>query len=233
MKSKLLFCLMTLLLGLSSCSESKDDAIIQEPEVAIDPEDDEDFNENPYFWELGKKRYVSYSEQKSLILYYGNDREKLYSSLSELDVNFSKENEVDYQHSLPVRRSQDGPGISNFNDSFIITVNADYKSLAGKVSGAYIISPFIILDNREYSLDNLIWVYYNGSTSALNDILKKHGTDLVMVDSSFRPYMNCDMYLLWCTPESNGNALEIADKLHKTGKFISIELHSLAVAHLE
>ena len=45
--------------------------------------------------------------------------------------------------------------------------------------------------------------------------------------------MNCDMYLLWCTPESNGNALEIADKLHKTGKFISIELHSLAVAHLE
>ena len=249
---KFTICISMIMLGLLSCSDTKDDAIVQEPEVLIDLEQEIGFNENPYIWEWSiGKRYVSYSETRSLVVFYEKNRKALFARLTELGISFSEEDVNELRKWLPRRRIKDGPGINNFDDCYTVMVNADFKSLEHKLPEAYFISPYIsirpveevVIDDeedfswnrqeKEFSTNNLITVHYIGSMGSLESIVKRLGIEIVMQDSNADLGVKWDTFLLWCTPESHLNVLEIADKLYKTGKFIAVELPPLMVATLE
>nr|MCR4764781.1 hypothetical protein [Bacteroidaceae bacterium] len=159
------------------------------------------------------KEYLSYVDNKSFVMFYGKDKEAIFSNLSANGIDCSGIEVCEYDLTN-VHWVESGPDLDKIRDSYWIDVDAAPQVLSTIIPEAFYIVPLVINDfNIPFYLTNNIVVEYNGPMDSLEEILKDYNVSIL----GRMPFDNS--FMLWCTKDSKGNALEIANKLYDLGIF--------------
>lgn len=219
MKTKL-FIMTSMMLMLAACSNSKDEPIEIQGEP-ISATLGTRLNENPYYWYkngLGEseKVYLSYVEDRSFVMFYEKDKESIFSNLSKnkIDCSGIKVSEYDANTNW----LETGKAIDEANDCYWMEVDANPQVLLEIIPEAFYIVPLVMNGtNKPFYLTNSLYVSYSGSMSSLEEILKDYNVGILGRIELL------NTYVLWCTKDSKGNALEIANMLHDIDVFLYTE----------
>ena len=210
MKGKIFLVCVMMLSCLASCSESKNDPAIMQEDPDANAGNVTRLSENPFHYFRETKQHLSYVDNKSFVMFYGKDREAIFSSLSANGIDCVKGSE----YLTYVYWVESGPDLDRIRDSYWIEVNADPQLLSSIIPEAFYIVPLVINEyNMPFYLTNNVAVEYNGPISSLEEILKDYNIG-ILGRMSFE-----NIFILWCTKDSKGNAWEIANKLHDLGIF--------------
>ena len=196
MKAKSIFMCMVLAM-LTACSD-----------------DTEEVLDRPYYWANGIIEYLSYVENSSFVLFYEKDRESIFNSLSELGVDRSTILEGDYSEK-PNLIIEKGSAYDYPDGCRWMRVDIPCQTLKDKLTDAIYTSPLMtdFYGGTQFIISNQLMVSYEGSMASLSEIIKDYNVEIMG-----RLDINGPVFLLWCSNDSEGNALEIANKIHKSGK---------------
>ena len=173
-----------------------------------------DADDRPYYWADGKKEYLSYVDNSSFVLFYKKDRGSIFNSLSELGVDCSTILEGDYSEKTNLIIEK-GSAYDYPDGCLWMRVDIPCQTLKDKLTDTIYISPLMtdFYGGTEFAISNKIMVSYEGSMASLKEIIKDYNVEIMG-----RLDINGSVFLLWCSNDSEWNALEIANKIHKSGK---------------
>lgn len=207
---------MALMLPLfAACSDDTEEEILlpQETSSSVKGTETRDADDRPYYWYDGHKEYLSYVENSSFVLFYEKDKESLFNSLSELGVDCSTIEVGDYSEktSLIIEK---GSAYDYPDGCCWIRVDIPCQTLKDKLTDAIYISPLVtnVWGGNQFAISNVINVSYGGSMDSLEEIIKEYKVEIMGRSDLF------NIYIIWCTKDSEGNALEIANKIYESGK---------------
>ncbi|MBO7602192.1 MAG: hypothetical protein J6S94_04070 [Bacteroidaceae bacterium] len=210
MKTKSLFVCM-MLVGLASCSGSK-----EEPFTGFDENTSTNTRqtdvEYPFYYFKGEKIGIELSDTKSYVLFREKDKEVLLNNLSERGVVFYE------QHIRPFLQTQvskKGDGYDKYIDCLWLEVDLNYKEL-NELPEVIYASPFVkASENGEwFPMTNKCYVHYYGDWDTLSKIVSDYNVEILGELASFE-----NNYVILCTKESKGHALEVANALYETHLF--------------
>ena len=216
MKRMAYFLTMVLMLPLFvACSNDTEEELLlpQETPSAVKGTETREADERPYYWYDGHKEYLSYVENSSFVLFYEKDRESVFSSLTELGVDCSTILEGDYSEKTNFIIEKGGA--YDYPDGCRwMRVDIPCQTLKEKLTDAIYISPLVtnVWGGSQFAISNEIMVSFGGSISALEEITKDYKVEIMGRTDLF------NIYFIWCTKGSVGNALEIANKIYESGK---------------
>ena len=216
MKRMAYFLTMVLALPLFvACSNDTEEELLlpQETPSAVKGTETREVDEQPYYWYDGHKEYLSYVENSSFVLFYEKDRESVFSSLTELGVDCSTILEGDYSEKTNLIIEK-GSAYDYPDDCRWMRVDIPCQTLKEKLTDAIYISPLVtnVWGGSQFAISNEIMVSFGGSMSALEEITKDYKVEIMGRTDLF------NIYFIWCTKGSVGNALEIANKIYESGK---------------
>ena len=216
MKRMAYFLTMVLALPLFvACSNDTEEELLlpQETPSAVKGTETREADERPYYWYDGHKEYLSYVENSSFVLFYEKDRESVFSSLTELGVDCSTILEGDYSEKTNLIIEK-GNAYDYPDDCRWMRVDIPCQILKEKLTDAIYISPLVtnVWGGSQFAISNEIMVSFGGSMSALEEITKDYKVEIMGRTDLF------NIYFIWCTKGSVGNALEIANKIYESGK---------------
>lgn len=214
MKRMTYFLTMVLALPLFvACSNDTEEELLlpQETPSAVKGTETREVDEQPYYWYDGHKEYLSYVENSSFVLFYEKDRESVFSSLTELGVDCSTILEGDYSEKTNLIIEK-GSAYDYPDDCRWMRVDIPCQILKEKLTDAIYVTPLVTNVFGELAITNVFMVSYGGSMSALEEIIKDY-----KVETMGRTDV-LNIYYVWCTKDSEGNALEIANKIYESGK---------------
>ena len=216
MKAKSLFiCLMLALpLGFTACSNDTEEVLEPEVQNTIKGTETRDADDRPYYWYDGHKEYLDYVENSSFVVFYEKDKEFIFNSLSELGADCSTILEGDYSEKTNLIIEK-GSAYDYPDGCLWMRVDIPYQTLKDKLTDAIYISPLMtdFYGGTQFAISNKIMVSYEGSMASLKEIIKDYNVEIMG-----RLDINGSVFLLWCCNDSEWNALEIANKIHKSGK---------------
>ncbi|MBR3625433.1 MAG: hypothetical protein IKN48_03680 [Bacteroidaceae bacterium] len=198
-----------------ACSNDTEEELLlpQETPSAVKGTETREADERPYYWYDGHKEYLSYVENSSFVLFYEKDRESVFSSLTELGVDCSTILEGDYSEKTNFIIEKGGA--YDYPDGCRwMRVDIPCQTLKEKLTDAIYISPLVtnVWGGSQFAISNEIMVSFGGSISALEEITKDYKVEIMGRTDLF------NIYFIWCTKGSVGNALEIANKIYESGK---------------
>ncbi len=216
MKRMAYFLTMVLALPLFvACSNDTEEELLlpQETPSAVKGTETREVDEQPYYWYDGHKEYLSYVENSSFVLFYEKDRESVFNSLTELGVDCSTILEGDYSEKTNLIIEK-GSAYDDPDDCRWMRVDIPCQTLKEKLTDAIYISPLVtnVWGGSQFAISNEIMVSFGGSMSALEEITKDYKVEIMGRTDLF------NIYFIWCTKGSVGNALEIANKIYESGK---------------
>ena len=216
MKRMTYFLTMVLALPLFvACSNDTEEELLlpQETPSAVKGTETREVDEQPYYWNDGHKEYLSYVENSSFVLFYEKDRESVFSSLTELGIDCSTILEGDYSEKTS-SIIEKGSAYDYPDNCRWIRVDTPCQTLKEKLTDAIYISPLVTngWGGSQFAISNEIMVSFGGSMSALEEITKDYKVEIMGRTDLF------NIYFIWCTKGSVGNALEIANKIYESGK---------------
>lgn len=216
MKRMAYFLTMVLALPLFvACSNDTEEELLlpQETPSAVKGTETREVDEQPYYWYDGHKEYLSYVENSSFVLFYEKDRESVFNSLTELGVDCSTILEGDYSEKTNLIIEK-GNAYDYPDDCRWMRVDIPCQTLKEKLTDAIYISPLVtnVWGGSQFAISNEIMVSFGGSMSALEEITKDYKVEIMGRTDLF------NIYFIWCTKGSVGNALEIANKIYESGK---------------
>ncbi len=216
MKRMAYFLTMVLALPLFvACSNDTEEELLlpQETPSAVKGTETREVDEQPYYWYDGHKEYLSYVENSSFVLFYEKDRESVFNSLTELGVDCSTILEGDYSEKTNLIIEK-GSAYDYPDDCRWMRVDIPCQTLKEKLTDAIYISPLVtnVWGGSQFAISNEIMVSFGGSMSALEEITKDYKVEIMGRTDLF------NIYFIWCTKGSVGNALEIANKIYESGK---------------
>lgn len=214
MKRLTYFLTMVLALPLFvACSSDTEEELLlpQETPSAVKGTETREADERPYYWYDGHKEYLSYVENSSFVLFYEKDRESVFNSLTELGVDCSTILEGDYSEKTNLIIEK-GSAYDYPDDCRWMRVDIPCQILKEKLTDAIYVTPLVTNVFGELAITNVFMVSYGGSMSALEEIIKDY-----KVETMGRTDV-LNIYYVWCTKDSEGNALEIANKIYESGK---------------
>ena len=216
MKRMAYFLTMVLMLPLFvACSNDTEEELLlpQETPSAVKGTETREADERPYYWYDGHKEYLSYVENSSFVLFYEKDRESVFSSLTKLGVDCSTILEGDYSEKTN-SIIEKGSAYDYPDNCRWIRVDIPCQILKEKLTDAIYISPLVtnVWGGSQFAISNEIMVSFGGSMSALEEITKDYKVEIMGRTDLF------NIYFIWCTKGSVGNALEIANKIYESGK---------------
>ena len=216
MKRMAYFLTMVLALPLFvACSNDTEEELLlpQETPSAVKGTETREADERPYYWYDGHKEYLSYVENSSFVLFYEKDRESVFNSLTELGVDCSTILEGDYSEKTNLIIEK-GNAYDYPDDCRWMRVDIPCQILKEKLTDAIYISPLVtnVWGGSQFAISNEIMVSFGGSMSALEEITKDYKVEIMGRTDLF------NIYFIWCTKGSVGNALEIANKIYESGK---------------
>ena len=216
MKTKLLLLACMMLSCLASCSESKD-----EPFTGFDENTSTDTRqtdvEYPFYYFKGEKIGLELSDTKSYVLFREADKEQLLVMLSERGVKVYEERMMPFQQS---QVSKKGDAYDKYTDCLWLEVDLNYKEL-NELPEVIYAAPFErprISNETWCPMTNKCYVYYGGNMDTLSKIVSDYKVELLGELNVF-----AHNYVVLCTKESKGHALEIANALYETGLFASCQ----------
>jgi len=212
MKRIAYFLTMALMLPLfAACSDDTEEMVEPEVQKTIKGTDTRDNDDRPYYWYDGHKEYLSYVENSSFVLFYEEDRESVFSSLTELGVDCSTILEGDYSEKTNLIIEK-GSAYDYRDNCRWMRVDIPCQTLKEKLTDVIYITPLVTNVSGEFAISNQFMVSYGGSMSQLQEIIKDYKVEIMGRTNLF------NIYYIWCTKNSEGNALEIANKIHESGK---------------
>lgn len=214
MKRIAYFLTMVLMLPFfAACSDDTEEVLEPEVQKIVKGTDTRDNDERPYYWYDGHKEYLEYVENSSFVLFYEEDWESIFNSLSELGVDCSTILEGDYSEKTNLIIEK-GSAYDYPDGCRWMRVDIPCQTLKEKLTDAIYISPLVInvWGGSPFAISNQIMVSFGGSMSALEEIIKDYKVEIMGRTDLF------NIYFIWCTKDSEGNALEIANKIHESGK---------------
>lgn len=212
MKRIAYFLTMALMLPLfAACSDDTEEVLEPEVQKIIKGTDTRDNDDRPYYWYEGHKEYLSYVENSSFVLFYEKDRESIFNSLSELGIDCSTILEGDYSEKTNLIIEK-GSAYDYPDDCRWMRVDLAYQILKDKLADAIYITPLVTNVFGELAITNEFMVSYGGSMSQLQEIIKDYKVEIMGRTDVL------NIYYIWCTKDSEGNALEIANKIYESGK---------------
>lgn len=186
--------------------------------ISVDSMDTRGVNELfDYYWSGGKKVSIERSVDKFFVLFRSSDKEIILSSLSRsgISVNFDKINKYNY----------DGTDFSGNSAKFFLDcewaeVNSNSEALENIPEIMYIAPFYNSPAGDTYPLTNLVYVYLNnsGDVNLLEKLAKENNVGIIGSIPEAPLW-----YVLACTKESNGNALEISNLFNESGLFNGAE----------
>jgi hypothetical protein len=204
-----------LCVGFSACSSDTEEVLEPEVQQIVKGTDTRDIDDRPYYWADGKKEYLRIMETSSFVVFYENDRESVYNSLSKLGIDCSTIEDFDY-NSRTNLIVEEGSAISHSDGSRWMRVDAPYQSLKDNLPDAIYITPLVTIadDIVEIAPTNILNISYGGPMESLEEILKDYKVEIMGRTNLF------NMYYIWCPKESEsvGSPLEIANKIYESGK---------------
>lgn len=216
MKTKLFIMTSMMLIVLASCSSSNDEpAVFQTPDSSVETR--LTGIEYPYYYFKGEKIGLELSETKSYVLFREIDKDVLFNKLSDKGVNFYKERIMPFRQSQVCKK---GDAYDKYIDCLWVEVDLNYKEL-NELPEVIYAAPFERPRNPNESwcpMTNKCYVYYGGSMDTLSKIVSDYNAEILGELSEFA--LN---YVILCTKESKGHALEIANALYETGLFVSCQ----------
>ena len=195
----------------AACSDDTEEVLDYEVQKTVKGTDTREIDERPYYWYEGQKEYLSYVENSSFVLFYEKDRESIFNSLSELGVDCSTILEGDYSEKTNLIIEK-GSAYDYPDDCRWMRVDLAYQTLKDKLTDAIYISPLVSNIFGQFAISNEFMVSYGGTMSELEEIIKDYKVEIMGRTDIF------NIYYIWCTKDSEGNALEIANKIHESGK---------------
>ena len=213
MKAKSLFMCMvlTLPLGFTACSNDTEDVLEPEVQNTVKGTDTRDVDDRPYYWYDGHKEYLSYVENTSFIVFYEKDKESLYNSLSELGIDCSSIEDQEYNTRMHF--IEDGPAVNYGEGCRWIKLDVAYQTLENKLPDAISITPLFTNEfNTPFALCNVFYISYGGPMESLEEIIKDYNVEIM----GKMEVLN--IYFIWCTKDSEGSPLDIANKIYESGK---------------
>ena len=196
-----------------ACSDDTEKVLEPEVQKIVKGTDTRDADDRPYYWYEGQKEYLSYVENSSFVLFYEKDKESLFNSLSELGIDCSNIEVGDYSEKIN-SFIEKGSAYDYPDDCRWIRVDVPCQTLKEKLTDAIYISPLVtnVWGGNQFAISNEIMVSFGGSMSALEEIIKDYKVEIMGRTDLF------NIYFIWCTKDSDGNALEIANKIYESGK---------------
>ena len=197
--------------GFSACSNDTEEVLEPEIQNTVKGTDTRDNDDRPYYWADGKKEYLSYVDNSSFVLFYEKDRGSVFNSLSELGVDCSTILEGDYSEKTNLIIEK-GSAYDYPDDCRWMRVDLAYQILKDKLTDAIYITPLVANVFGQFAISNEFMISYGGSMSELEEITKEYKVEIMGRTDLF------NIYYIWCTKDSEGNALEIANKIYESGK---------------
>lgn len=196
-----------------SCQEENDFLELEE-----DAADTRVINEKSeiidYYWADGEKHYIKQVPDKTFLLYLTEKQNKLNAVLSRNNLSFdiSKIKEFDNEGT-----DKSGKAAKWFDNCKWIEVNANVTHFKDYEEIIYAAPYYLSLDSGEpFPMTNLVYVQLKDKEKLF--ILEQMAEDLqVGIVGKYKGLT--DMYIVGCTKESKGNALEIANILYESGCF--------------
>lgn len=200
-----------------ACSNDTEEELLlpQETPSAVKGTETREVDERPYYWYDGHKEYLSYVENSSFVLFYEEDRESVFSSLTELGVDCSTILEGDHSEKTNLIIEK-GSAYDYPDNCRWMRVDIPCQILKEKLTDAIYISPLMInvWGGSPFAITNQIMVSFGGPMSALEEIIKDYKVEIMGRTDLF------NIYFIWCTKDSKGSTWEIANKIHESGKVI-------------
>ena len=221
MKTKLFIMTSMLLIVLASCSSSNDEpAVFQTPDSSVETR--LTGIEYPYYYFKGEKIGLELSETKSYVLFREADKEALLNKLSEKEVTVHKE-ELSSFYQEPAMRIK-GEAYDKYTDCLWVEMDLNYKEL-NELPEVIYASPFVRASEsgRWFPMTNKCYVWFYGGIDALSNILSEYKVEILGELDSFE-----NVYVILCTKESKGNALEVANALYENGSVAVAEADFLS-----
>lgn len=212
-----LLCLF-IVFSVISCQDTIEEYANSEIEESVGTRADQDQESTDYYWFKDKKIPLRKVENKSFVLFKSKDENSLINALSKnkISIDASKIKKYDYSGT-----DLSGNSAKTFIDFKCAEINIDVN-IAYNYPEIVYAAPFFKTDvyPDEFPLTNLIYVFLKEGTdiALLEEIAEQYNIGLI---GKFENFQN--LYVASCTKESQGNALEIANKLYDAKLFECIE----------
>ena len=216
MKTKSLLVFGMMLVGLTACSESKDEpTYVQEIETADNTRLAKLTTEHYYYYNA-EKIYVNYSDTQSYVLYHTSDEETIVNKLRDMGVSVY----VDEAQEYGINQDIYPKAYETFGDCKFISVALDYKKVL-EINEVVYASPHVqSLDNPSWwPMANRCAVAFTGDVEKLEEVVKDYNVIVWGKDPDIWSTAG-DVYIIGCTRDSKCNALDLASKLYETGLFV-------------
>jgi hypothetical protein len=166
-----------------------------------------------YYWYKGKKIKIRRLTNKSYLLFRSADRETILSSLHNMGITVNPSKIQEY---LCGGTDHSGDAAKSFIGCEWAEVDINDKS-ALAIPGVLYAAPYYSgSDGYEFPLTNIAYVCLKnpGDIKLLEDISKEHNIGIIGKIPAIP-----NLYIVACTKESKGNALEIANYLYESNRF--------------
>lgn len=213
MKTKplLMYIMLVMPLGFTGCSNDTEEVLEPEVQNNVKGIDTRDSDNRPYYWYDGHKKYLSYVENSSFVMFYKKDKESLFNSLSELGVDCSSIE--DHEYNTQMNFIEEGPAVNYDDECRWIKLDVAYQTLENNLPDAICITPLFTNEmNIPFALCNIFYISYGGSIDSLEEIIKEYNVEIMGKTDIF------NIYFIWCTKESVGSSLDIANSIYESGK---------------
>ncbi len=172
-----------------------------------------------YYWYREKKIPIKQVDNKSFVIFKSSDKDALLQSLSTQNVKFNPSSIKLYTHGgIDLTNGNNTESFMKGYESIEIFTN---PSEAIKFDEVIYAAPFYhTSDDTKFPLTNLFYVFLKntGDYTLLEKKAKEVNANIISRYEEFP-----DMYVLSCTKDSKGNALEIANLFYETGLFKDTE----------
>lgn len=218
MKKYLLF-VASLTLGLMITSCQDDKAEFLELDAANTRADITESEITDYYWYRENRIPIKRVPNKSFVIFESSDKDELLKSLSDKHIRFNSSSIKSYSFGgIAHTKSNYSNFFSKRYESAELDINPEE---AVKIQKIIYAAPFYLTNsNKEIPLTNMFYVFLKDQGDY--PILEKEAREVnARIIGSYDILPN--VYVLTCTKESQGNALEIANRLYETGLFEATE----------
>ncbi len=172
-----------------------------------------------YYWYQGKKIFLKQVENKSFIIYHISDKQSLISSLKKRGVDLDSSNMYPYTVG-PMNLNEGDSKI--FSDCEWAEVSINHKT-ALLIPEVIYASPYYSDNGWEFPLTNLVYVHFNGYSELF--LLEKFAKECnaIILGQSPIPSNVFIMYIVLCTKDSKGNAMDVSNWLYDKKCFRAVE----------
>lgn len=197
--------------GFSACSDDTDKILVDEEGIMLTRTDE---SVPTYYWDGRSEVPIRLADNKSYVVFHQKDKQTVIEALAKRGI---KVNEANIHQTCNAILENPSEAVAQFSDCFRVGVDADYQTILEipEVVYAY---PYISIDGVQnpQAFTNCFYVQCGGGEKLYNMAAKYNVSVLGRIKGL------TGVYLLWCTRESEGNAVTIANAFYKSELFDSV-----------